>query len=166
MAVKKILLLGNPGLRLKCRPVRNCLSTSTRAAIRNLRDTLDDFRARHSFGRGNAAPQIGSQFRIIFIGLDGFGPLINPTITRYSKKKFTSWDDCFSLPDILVRVRRHEWVEVSYQNEFGAKKKIRAIGGLSELLQHEIDHIDGILAVDRAISTKHIILRSELGRQP
>ena len=166
MAVKKILLLGNPGLRLICRPVRNCLSTSTRAVIRNLRDTLADFRARHSFGRGIAAPQIGSQARIIFIGLDGLGALINPKITRRSKKKYTLWDDCFSFPDILVRVRRNEWVEVSYQDEFGMEKRLRAKHGLSELLQHEIDHIDGILAVDRAINTKQIILRSELRRQP
>jgi len=166
MAVKKILLLGNPVLRSKCRIIRDCSSASTRAAIRNLRDTLEDFRSRHAFGRGIAAPQIGLPVRIIFIGLDWLGPLINPKITKRSKKKIILWDDCFSFPDILVRVRRHEWVEVSYQDESGARKELKARNSLSELLQHEIDHIDGILAIDRAISAKDIILRSELRPPP
>jgi peptide deformylase len=166
MAVKKILLLGNPALRSKCIPVKNSSSKSTRAIIQNLRDTLDDFRLRHSFGRGIAAPQIGSAVRIIFIRLNELGTLINPKITKRSKKKFTLWDDCFSFPGILVGVRRHEWVEVSYRDETGAMKKLKATNGLSELLQHEIDHINGILAVDRAISTKHIILRSEMRPLP
>ena len=166
MAVKKILLLGNPILRSKCKAVRDCSSASTSTAIRNMRDTLADFRSRHAFGRGIAAPQIGLQVRIIFIGLGGLGPLINPKITKRSKKKLTLWDDCFSFPDILVKVQRHEWVEVSYQDESGTRKRIKARNGLSELLQHEIDHIDGILAIDRAVSTKHIILRSELQPPP
>jgi peptide deformylase len=54
------------------------------------------------------------------------------------------------------------WVGASYLDETGAMKKLKATNGLSELLQHEIDHINGIVAVDRAISTKHIILRSEM----
>jgi len=162
MAVKKILLLGNPVLRSKSRAVKDCSSKSTRAIIQNLRDTLEDFRSRRAFGRGIAAPQIGSAVRIIFIRLNELGPLINPKVTKRSKKKFTLWDDCFSFPDILVGVRRHEWVEVSYLDETGAMKKLKATNVLSELLQHEIDHINGILAIDRAISTKHIILRSEL----
>ncbi len=162
MAVKKILLLGNPVLRSKCKPVKNCSSKSTRATIQNLRDTLDDFRSQHTFGRGIAAPQIGSRLRIIFIRLNDLGTLINPKITKRSKKKFMIWDDCFSFPDILVQLKRSEWVEVSYLDEAGARKMIKATNALSELLQHEIDHINGILAIDRAMSTKSIILRSEL----
>ena len=166
MAVKKILLLGNPILRLKCRPVKDCTSRSTRTTVQNLRDTLEDFRLRHGFGRGIAAPQIGSTISIVFIGVNGIGPLINPKITKRSRKKFALWDDCFSFPDILVGVRRHEWVEISYSDETGARKKLKAASRLSELLQHEIDHINGILAIDRAISTKHIILRTELRSPP
>ncbi len=166
MAVKRILLLGNPVLRSKCKPVKNFASPSTRAVIKNLRDTLYDFRSRRGFGRGIAAPQIGAAVRIIFIRLNGLGPLINPKITNCSKKKFTLWDDCFSFSDILVKVRRSEWVEISYEDETGARKKLKATNGLSELLQHEIDHINGILVIDRAVSTKDIILRSELRSLP
>jgi N-formylmethionyl-tRNA deformylase len=176
MAVKKILLLGNPILRSRCKPVKDYSSESTRSTIHNLRDTLDDFRSRHGFGRGIAAPQIGSTVRVIYISLNSLGALINPKIIKRSKKMFevwddcfshTSniflqvWDDCFSLPDILVRVKRYAWIEVSYRDETGAGKRLKATNGLSELLQHEIDHTEGILAIDRAISTKQIILRSE-----
>ncbi len=161
MAVKKILLLGNPLLRVRCKPVKNFSSRSTHVAICNLSDTLDDFRSRRRFGRGIAAPQIGLSVRIIFIRLNGLGALINPKIIKRSKKKVKLWDDCFSFPDILVRVSRHAWVEVAYQDKTGVGKKLKAKNGLSELLQHEIDHINGVLAVDRAISTKDIILRSQ-----
>lgn len=161
MAVKKILLLGNPVLRTRCKRVENVASSAARSTIRNLRDTLNDFRSRRGFGRGIAAPQIGVQLRIIFINPDGLGPLLNPVITKRSGKKFSVWDDCFSFPEMLVKVRRHEWVEVSYRDESGTRKKIKAKGALSELLQHEIDHLNGILAVDRAVSSRHIILRSQ-----
>ena len=161
MAVKRILLLGNPILRAKCKKVTHFSSPATRSTIRNLEDTLDDFRLRMGFGRGVAAPQIGSKLRIIFINPGGLGPLLNPVITKRSSGRFSLWDDCFSFPDILVKVRRYTWVEVSYQDEFGRKKRLRAKDALSELLQHEIDHLDGILAFDRANSSRHIVLRSE-----
>ena len=161
MAVKKILLLGDPFLRRRCKRVKDFSSRSTRAIIQDLSDTLEDFRLRHSFGRGIAAPQIGSEGRIIFIRLKDLGALINPQIIRHGKKKVELWDDCFSFPDILVKVSRFVWIEVSYQSETGARKKLKARNELSELLQHEIDHINGILAVDRAISKRHIILRSQ-----
>ena len=63
---------------------------------------------------------------------------------------------------VPVLLSRPVWVGVSYRDETGDMKKLKATNGLSELLQHEIDHINGIVAVDRAISTKHIILRSEM----
>ncbi len=166
MAVKKILLLGDPILRSRCWRVKDCRSASTRTTIRHLRDTLKDFRSYRGFGRGIAAPQIGVPVRIIYIGLNGLGSLINPRIVARSRKMTSLWDDCFSFPDILVRVKRHLWVEVAYLDEMGVAKKLRASDGLSELLQHEIDHVNGILAIDRAISTKHIVLRGVLRGQP
>ena len=163
MAIRKILLLGHPTLRTRCTLVKDPNSASTRKAIRDLRDTLDDFRWHRGFGRGIAAPQIGSTLRIIFIRSKGIGALINPKITRRSRRTFTLWDDCFSFPELLVRVRRTSSVEVQYTDDDGKRKRLRAEGALSELLQHEIDHLDGVLAIDRAISPKHIILRSQQG---
>ena len=166
MAIRKILLLGNPTLRIHCASVKDPSSAVTQKTIRDLRDTLNDFRLRRGFGRGIAAPQIGSTTRIIFIRSKGIGALVNPKITLRSLRVFSLWDDCFSFPDILVKVRRNAWVEVSYIDEHGKRKRLRAEGPLSELLQHEIDHLDGVLAIDRAISPKHIILRSQRGKLP
>ncbi len=161
MAVKEILLLGNPILRERCSPVKNARLEEIAETITDLRDTLFDFRASKGFGRGIAAPQIGSTKQIIYIDFEFHGALINPKITKRSRQKFMLWDDCFSFPDILVRVARNYTIEVSFVNEDGQRRKLKAEGALSELLQHEIDHINGILAIDRAIDSKHIILRSE-----
>ena len=135
-----------------------------KAVARDLQDTLTDFRSHRGFGRGIAAPQIGRSDRIIYIDFELTGALINPRIAHRSRQTFTLWDDCFSFPDLLVRVKRHHTIEVSYHDLDGHRKRVRAIGALSELLQHEIDHLDGILAIDRAIDRRHIILRSELDR--
>jgi peptide deformylase len=161
MPVREILLLGNSILRQPCAPVKAPFTGETQSVIADLRDTLADFRARRRFGRGIAAPQIGASHKIIYVDSDYTGPLINPAIERKSRKKFLLWDDCFSFPDLLVQVERYYSIEVAFVNEEGKKKHLKAEGSFSELLQHEIDHLNGILAVDRAIDSKHIILRSE-----
>ncbi len=157
MAVRDILLLGNPALRAPCARVRSF--PGARGTVRDLRDTWADFRRRRGFGRGIAAPQIGVQDRVVYLA--EIGALINPAITRRSRQTMTLWDDCFSFPDLLVKVRRHLRVSVEYQDVAGRKRTLAAEGGLAELLQHEIDHLDGILALDRAVDSRHIILRSE-----
>lgn len=164
MAVRKILLLGNPILRTGCSAVRDFSSKETRRTIVDLRDTLVDFRKRRGFGRGIAAPQIGSTLSIIFIRLSGIDALINPKIIKRSTQMIDLWDDCFSFPDILVKVRRHIRIEVFYVDKAGERKTLKASNALSELLQHEIDHINGVLAIDRAVTKRDIILRSEFPR--
>ena len=161
MPARDILLLGNPVLRRKCTSVKSVQAEETRSIVTDLRDTLAQFRSQRGFGRGISAPQIGATQQVIFIDYDFTGPLFNPKIVRRSRKKFHLWDDCFSFPDILAHVQRNYTIEVAYLDEQGKKKRLRADGALSELLQHEIDHLNGILAIDRAIDSKHIILRSE-----
>ena len=161
MPAREILLLGNPILREKSASVKSPLSEETRSVVRDLRDTLVQFKSQRGFGRGIAAPQIGVARKIIFVDYEYSGPLINPRIVKRSRRKFRLWDDCFSFPDILAHVERNCTIEVEFLNDQGKKKRLRADGALSELLQHEIDHLDGILAIDRAIDSKHIILRSE-----
>ena len=161
MSVRTTLLLGNPLLRTRCTKVREFGGPGLGALVEDLRDTLADFRARRGFGRGIAAPQIGDSRRVIFLQVDGPLALVNPVITRRSRTMMTLWDDCFSFPDLLVKVRRSLSIEVRYQDEIGKRHLLKAEGPLSELLQHEIDHVQGILAVDHAIDSKHIIYRSE-----
>jgi len=164
MPVREISLLGNPILRRKCSAVNDVRSAEVRECIADLKDTLAEFRARNGFGRGIAAPQIGFPRQIIYTNFEHQGALINPSIVQRSKRTFTLWDDCFSFPDILVKVERHYTVVVSFRDENGNKKSLKATGSFAELLQHEIDHIHGILAIDRAVDSKHIILRSEFNK--
>lgn len=164
MAVRPIRLLGNPVLRVQCLPVNSFNTAFLRKTVRDLRDTLHNFRHAHGFGRGIAAPQIGITNRVIFIHVDEPIALVNPLITKRSRRMFTLWDNCFSFPDLLVKVRRHLRIEVKYRDISGGTHTLAAEGALSELLQHEIDHINGILAIDRAIDSKHIVYRSELER--
>jgi peptide deformylase len=164
MAVREILRLGNPVLRIDCSPVTSFESGRLADIVADLRDTLEHFRESNGFGRGIAAPQIGVAERIIYIDAGRPVAMANPVIIRRSRKQMILWDDCFSFPDLLVRVRRNLSVRVRYQDCEGRKQELEAEGALSELLQHEIDHVRGILAVDRAIDSKHIVYRTELER--
>jgi peptide deformylase len=164
MASKRILKLGDPGLWKKCEAVDDVKAKETGEIIRDLKDTLMDFRKRNGFGRGIAAPQIGVAKRIIYVHIpkeELDGALINPRITWRSEEKVRSWDDCFSFPNLLVKVERAKEIEVEYATEKGERRLIEVKGDLSELLQHEIDHLDGILAVERALDGRSFALRSE-----
>ncbi len=165
MSAREILQLGNPALRVRCTPVKTFGGVSLNTLVDDLRDTLHDFRSRHGFGRGIAGPQIGSTQRVIFIEVDRPMELINPVIVKRSRKMMTLWDDCFSFSTLLAKVRRHLSIDVRYQDLGGKRHTLHAEGPLAELLQHEIDHIDGILAIDRAIDSKHIVYRTEYEKQ-
>ena len=167
MPSREILQLGNPALWQRTLLVEDPTSSTTQSQIRDLNDTLASFRQSTGYGRGIAAPQIGILKRMIFIRMlpEGFcGPLINPHTVWSSEARLELWDDCFSFPDLMVRVSRAAQVRVEYQDERGVKCTLEADGDLSELLQHEIDHIDGILAVDRAVSNQAFATRAEWER--
>ena len=164
----KILLLGNPALRKVCRPVDDVINTDYRYDCARLHATLKAFRAEHGFGRAISAPQIGVAFRFVAVDL-GEGPftMINPQITWVSPETFTMWDDCMSFPFLLVRVRRRRAISVRYLDDDG---KVRVMDRLdqstSELLQHEIDHLDGILAVDHALGVDALVSREVFEENP
>ena len=164
MAIREILRLGNPILFEKCEEIEDFNSTITAQTIQDLKDTLLNFKKENGFGRGIAAPQIGVLKRIIYIDYQTeklSGPLINPQIVRQSKERIQLWDDCFSFPDLMVKVERFKEIGVEFFNSSGEKTFINAMGDLSELLQHEIDHLDGILSVQRAIGSKAFAFRQE-----
>jgi len=168
MPSREILQLGNPVLFQKCFEVDEARSQEVRDVVRDLSDTLAAFREATGYGRGIAAPQIGVLKRVIFIRMQpvGFcGALINPSIEWASEKSFELWDDCFSFPDLMVRVSRAAQIRVGYRDDRGLKQTLEAEGDLSELLQHEIDHLDGVLAVQRAVSPQAFATRAEWERQ-
>lgn len=164
MAVREILLLGDKRLWEAASPAADAPPGEVTQAVTDLADTLADFRLRHGFGRAIAAPQIGIPWRILFVEMrDGsFGPtpLLDPEMVHASTEWIELWDDCFSFPDLLVRVRRHYEVEVRYRDLSGSTCSVTARGDLSELLQHEMDHLDGLLATDRALDPRAFRLRS------
>ncbi|MFA6956966.1 MAG: peptide deformylase [Thermoanaerobaculia bacterium] len=156
-----VLLLGDPRLRLRSAEVTNFDRPDVRSACASLGTTLQAFRARHGFGRAISAPQIGIALRVIAVNL-GDGPffVVNPRVTGASGASFSMWDDCMSFPGLLVRVLRDRSISLAYEDESGAAREWNAMGlAASELLQHEIDHLDGILAIDRAIDREAIVLR-------
>lgn len=106
--------------------------------------------------RAISAPQIGIQKRIIAMNLDDGQPsfaMLNPVITWRSEASMSLWDDCFSFPWLLVRVRRHRSISVHFSLLGGSTTTWENLPeARSELLQHEIDHLDGVLAVDIALS--------------
>ena len=153
MPALNIVQLGNPLLRARSIEVEDLAEAM--AVFRDLRDTLHEFRRAHGFGRGISAVQIGEAKRLIYIEFEGTAySLVNPVLVWASEETFRLWDDCFSFPHLLVELDRSVSVAVTYRDEHGSPQRLEAAGALSELLQHELDHLDGILAVDRAISTK------------
>ncbi len=162
MARRDILQLGNPTLRVACTPVKT--RDDVRDLVGDLLDTLHAFKAERGFGRGISAPQIGVTQRVVVIDVGKPLALINPVILRRSRRQMTLWDDCFSFPDLLAKVNRSLIIDLRYKDESGKQMIMRAESGLSELLQHEIDHLDGILAIDRAVDSKHIVYRTEYDR--
>jgi peptide deformylase len=174
MPVREILLLGNPKLYETCKPVTEDELDELRPPIRDLRDTLLAFRAKHGVGRAIAAPQIGLMKRIVFLervsnateanssGICTPTPLINPVLTNKSEAWVELWDDCMSFPDLLVRLRRHATCDITYRDIDWKEHTVHLEGDLSELLQHECDHLDGILAVARALDGHALAYRSQM----
>jgi peptide deformylase len=169
MAVRRVLQLGDPGLREVARRVENPAAPEIKALAKDLADTLAYWRKTTGYGRGIAAPQIGSSVRVIFLQLPGAEPwpLVNPEIIRRSEEKIIVWDACLSFLSIFMKVERNREITVRYQDLQGKRQEIQANDerDLSELLQHEIDHLDGILAVDRITDIRTLCTREEFERR-
>ncbi len=159
----EILLEGDPRLRRPSLPI-DAVDGATRGQIEGCFATLAELRRRHGFGRGLAAPQLGIGRRLIAVDL-GAGPfaVLNPEITWRSQETFELWDDCFSVPDKLARVRRHRSISLDYRDDrLRPRRWERLPPDLSELLQHEIDHLDGVLMTDRALEVRPASERAAL----
>ncbi len=169
MAVRKVLQLGDPGLREVARRVEDPAGAKVKTLVKDLSDTLAYWRKKTGYGRGIAAPQIGSAMRVIFLRLpeEEPWPLVNPEITERSEGKIVVWDACLSFLSIFMQVERYRQITVRYQDVKGEWREVRAgeERNLSELLQHEIDHLDGILAVDRITDMRTLCTREEIEKR-
>ena len=162
MALKEVLLLGHPKLYERCDPVEEHELTELVDVVADLHDTLMDCRRRIGAGRAIAAPQIGVMKRLVYMHIDRPVVFVNPVLDRLSDERFELWDDCLSLPDLLVRVSRHRRCRIRYRDMEWTEREMLLEGSLSELLQHECDHLDGVLAVTRAIDDRSFRWRPQL----
>lgn len=154
---RKILLLGNDELYQKSVPVKKGEDISE--VIKDLHDTLMDFRSTYHAGRAIAAPQIGVKKRILYMYIDQPTIFINPVIEFLDDEQIEVLDDCMSFPNLYVKVLRNKRCIVKYYDENWNYCEMLLEDDLSELLQHEYDHLDGILATMRAINEKAFFLK-------
>ncbi len=121
-------------------------------------------------GIGLAAPQIGKLLRVVVIDLapekiPAPMTLVNPEIIAHSDEKATREEGCLSLPEQYADVTRPAWIKARYQDEQGAKQEIEAEGLLAACIQHEIDHLNGVLFVDYLSPLKRNILLRKLAKE-
>jgi len=161
MAIREVLQLGNPLLRMPAATVEDPASPQIADLLEDMRETLAHWRATTTYGRGIATPQLGVLQRAVFLNVDHPWPLINPSIVEHSVETMVVWDACLSFLCIFFQVKRYCWVKVRYQDLSGTWQEILAKGELAELLQHEIDHLDGVLALDRIVDLKTLCTREE-----
>jgi peptide deformylase len=121
-------------------------------------------------GIGLAAPQVGKLLRVIVIDIapDKIPAplaLINPEVVAVSDEKVAREEGCLSLPEQYAEITRPAWVKVKYQDEAGARHEIEGDGLLAACLQHEIDHLNGVLFVDYLSALKRNMLLRKLAKE-
>ena len=156
--VREILLLGNPKLYDKSDPVHVDELHILSNIVDDLHDTLMDFRKKYGVGRAIAAPQIGVHKRIIYLHVTEPIVFINPEMDYIGTETLELKDDCMSFPGLLVKVRRYKNSIIRYKDMDWRDCELKLANDLSELLQHEYDHLDGILATMRAVDDKSFFI--------
>ena len=157
---REILLLGDPRLNETSLPVAREELEEMMLVVTDLRDTLYSFRRRYFVGRAIAAPQIGVPKRLIYMEAGPVnGALFNPRLTFPDGEKMELLDDCMSFPNLLVRVERYRRCVVDYLDQDWRPRRLELEGDLSELIQHEYDHLDGVLATMRAADGRAFSIR-------
>lgn len=157
MAILDIVQIGHPALRRRAREV-----TAEELGSEELRRTCDDLveTMRSARGAGLAAPQVAIPLRVFVVEVAdnprypykprlGLRALVNPVLRPVDTATYQSYEGCLSIPDLRGLVQRHAQVEVSYREPTGAER-VERFGGLSAgTMQHELDHLDGVLFPDR-----------------
>ncbi|GAB3497071.1 peptide deformylase [Spirosoma knui] len=147
-----LLLLGDPRLYETCEPVLESELSLVAGWVADLHNVMEEIRAKYQFGRGIAAPQLGIMKRLIYLNVDRPQIIINPEFSAVSDETEELWDDCMSFPNLLVRVRRHRSLTMSYRDEHWHPQHWHVTDwAMSELIQHEYDHLNGVLCTMRAV---------------
>ncbi len=164
MPLLPIVLAPDRRLKITCKPVQR-VDDEVRTLMQNMLETMYD-----APGIGLAAPQVGDDRRIIVVDVarDGEDPephlMTNPELVWVSEEKIMMNEGCLSLPDIFVDVERSESIRVSYVDRDNTRREIEADGLLARCIQHEIDHLNGILHVDYLSRIKRDLTLRKLAR--
>jgi peptide deformylase len=150
MALSEIIMLGDRRLLEKSVTVKQEELPSLMPSVEKMWRLITEFREKYGRGRAIAAPQTGLMKRIICLNIDEPEVLINPVIENVSEEMMEVWDDCMSFPNLFVKLKRHRKITVSFYDRWWKRNSIDLEGDMSELIQHEYDHLDGILAISRA----------------
>ena len=156
---KEIILLGNEELYQISEPLKKDEIENIKSIVQNLHDTLLDFREKYHAGRAIAAPQIGIKKRLLYMFIDKPVIFINPVLEFPDDEMMEVLDDCMSFPNLLVKVKRYKRCRIKYLDMDWKEQEMSLEGDLAELLQHEYDHLDGILATMRAIDNKSFVIK-------
>jgi len=154
----QILKLGDPKLYEPSAPLLREQLPEAMEKARTMAGLIEAFRGRYGAGRAIAAPQIGYMKRLIVLNMDHPILIINPSLEEKSREMMELWDDCMSFPNLLVRVKRHRRCRLRFLNKQWQEESWELEDDFSELLQHEYDHLEGILATQRAIDNQSFAL--------
>jgi peptide deformylase len=165
MAVKDILFLGNPMLYSTSMHVKKEEVQDLLPLINEMHHTITEYRNIYGTGRAIAAPQLGLLKRIICLNIDKPVEIINPELSDLSSEMIELWDDCMSFPGLLVKLKRHKSLTLTFVDLEWNKHTWFLENDMAELIQHEYDHLDGVLAIQKAIDHKSFIYNQPLVRQ-
>ena len=155
--------LGDRALRQPAKRIAK-VDDTVRQLVRDMLQTMYS-----SDGIGLAAPQVAVNKQLIVIDCEPDNPaneplvLINPQIKSYSQDLCTGEEGCLSVPGVYMDVVRPQAIEVAYKDEHGRPRKLKASGLLSRVIQHEMDHLNGVLFVDRVENS--LALTEELNKK-
>ncbi len=169
MSILKVARMGHPVLRAAARPLER--GEITTPAVQKLIDDMIETMAEYH-GVGLAAPQIHESRRLFVATLDTAEDapaeppvaIINPEITVVGKDRVEDWEGCLSIPDIRGRVPRAREIRVRAYDRKGERIEIRASDFAARVIQHETDHLDGILFFDRMASFESLAFLDEYAR--
>ncbi len=156
---REILLLGDPRLYEVCEEVARDELEELRPVFEDMFDCIRGIRRDYGFGRAIAAPQIGVRKRLICMLTDRPYVIINPELEFVGDEMMELMDDCMSFPKLLVRVRRYRHCILRYTDENWERREKPMDDDMSELIQHEYDHLDGILATMRAVDSRSFAMK-------
>jgi peptide deformylase len=176
MSILKVARMGHPVLRARAKPLdpADIKSPRVQQLIDDMFETMREYQ-----GVGLAAPQVHASLRLFVAGFppgpeddeeddeDNDVPLmaiINPEITPIGDEVVEDWEGCLSIPEIRGRVPRAREIEVKAYDRKGRKMSLRARGFTARVIQHETDHLDGVLFFDRMKSLETLTFLDEFGR--